>query len=140
MARFCRRRLVGQELKLFWRKSANTLVRLGYVAFLELLLCSLLSLSLAVSAADLVLAAVIVVLAAGSIASLISLFFKNGPYLEGSVYEKRSLWSSVMCWQVRRVTVDLDEVTAQVQARRKQVEDERAAEIASLQAVASKKG
>ena len=40
------------------------------------------------------------------------LFFKGGPYLkhEKRSFEKRNLWNSVFCWQVRKVEADLDKI------------------------------
>ena len=39
------------------------------------------------------------------------LFYKGGPYLKQASYERRTLWNFFYCWQVRKVTADVEAMT-----------------------------
>ena len=81
-------------------QSLNCLARFFYEAFLEILICCLLSLSLPSEEINFFTALTVTWVMIIGVSLVLVLFFKGGPYLKKGIqgYEKRTLWNSFYCW------------------------------------------
>lgn len=116
----------------------NAFTRLLYVFWLEIWICCLLSLASFESIQDFSIAMVITWLLLVLLCFYCILFFKSGPYLKKvQSYEGRTLLNFVCCWQVRKVTADVEKLTQEKIEREleklQQKEKEEEAENASIE-------
>ena len=110
---------VKQQLKPHAFEYINLLVRFGYEVYLEFCICILLSLSIVFKLGDFLVALLLMWLLIVATGMIFVLFYKGGPYLrKGEVaYEKRTLHNFLLCWQVRKMTLDPDALEAQIQEK-----------------------
>lgn len=105
----------------------NCLIRFCYEAFLEVTICCLLSLSLANQAYNFFTALALMWIIVICVGLVLVLFCKGGPYLRKGVqgYQRRTLWSSLFCWQTRNVVIDVERMTEERLLANKLMEQDR---------------
>ena len=92
--------------------SLNCLVRFAYTALLELTVSSLLALSLALSAVELVFGVILLIVVVAGLAGLCIIGLRGATKHDEATFEKKAGCSStICCWGSRKLTYEAAEIT-----------------------------